>query len=94
MTIFELYDLNELKETESVSQEDKTKKLQEMIDERLKMHSLVSQVVDQKLAQRDAIEMLIRERISRSLPKEAKEEVEKEEPSVEIVQEADTKNLM
>jgi hypothetical protein len=57
MTTFELYDVDELKEAKEKEKESfNVSKLQEMIDERLRLHSLISRVVDQKLLK----EMLLR----------------------------------
>lgn len=68
MTTFELYDTEELKD--SRQKEEKTfdvSKLQEIIDERLRLHSLVSRVVDQKIAQRDAVDILVKEKLAQAL---------------------------
>jgi hypothetical protein len=74
MTTFELYDTENIKkEKESFD----VNKLQQIIDERLRLHSLISRVVDQKLDQRDAIEILVKEKIAQILA--AKEPEEKEE---------------
>jgi hypothetical protein len=76
MTTFELYDVEELKEAkEKEKQSFDVSKLQEMIDERLRLHSLISRVVDQKIAQRDAVEILVKEKLAQALKQqEAKEE--------------------
>lgn len=68
MTTFELYDTEELKDSRKKEEEIfNVSKLQEIIDERLRLHSLVSQVVDQKLAQRDAVDILVKEKLSQAL---------------------------
>jgi hypothetical protein len=76
MTTFELYDVEELKEAKEKEKESfNVSKLQEMIDERLRLHSLISRVVDQKIAQRDAVEILVKEKLAQALQqKEEKEE--------------------
>jgi hypothetical protein len=76
MTTFELYDVEELKEAkEKEKQSFDVSKLQEMIDERLRLHSLISRVVDQKIAQRDAVEILVKEKLAQALKQqEVKEE--------------------
>lgn len=82
MTTLELYDINDLKDNKVKEQESfDVNKLQDMIDERLRLHSLVSKVVDQKLAQRDAIEILVKEKLSQAL--KVKEQISEEEEEVE-----------
>jgi hypothetical protein len=78
MTTFELYDIENLKGTKE--KEEKTfdvEKLQDVIDERLKLHSLICKVVDQKIAQRDAIEILIKEKLAQALSEEKEKEEER-----------------
>jgi len=77
MTTFELYDTEKLKDNREKEKESfNISKLQEIIDERLRLHSLVSRVVDQKIAQRDAVEILVKEKLIQALS--PKEEVEEE----------------
>lgn len=77
MTTFELYDVEELKEAKEKEKESfNVSKLQEMIDERLRLHSLVSRVVDQKLAQRDAVEILVKEKLAQALAQKEEKEAE------------------
>lgn len=77
MTTFELYDTEQLKDSRHKEEQSfNVSKLQEMIDERLKLHSLVSQVVDQKLAQRDAVDILVKEKLAQALAN--KEEIKEE----------------
>ena len=79
MTTFELYDTEELKGSREAEKESfNVPKLQEIIDERLRLHSLVSRVVDQKIAQRDAVEILVKEKLRQALSENI-EETEKEE---------------
>jgi len=76
MTTFELYETEELKNTKQVEKESfDVSKLQEMIDERLKLHSLICRVVDQKIAQRDAIEILVKEKLEQALKEEKAKQV-------------------
>jgi hypothetical protein len=77
MTTFELYDIENLKNSREEEKETfDVSKLQEVIDERLRLHLLVSRVVDQKIAQRDAVEILVKEKLAQALTykEEAKEE--------------------
>lgn len=65
MSSFEIYDIDILKEQ---SKEDENKKedyskLQEIIDERIRLRELIEMVVDKKLSQREAMRNIIREKI-------------------------------
>lgn len=80
MTTFEMYEVENLKDTKEKEKEVfDVKKLQEMIDERLRLHSLINKVVDQKLAQRDAVEILVKEKIKQAIVENKKEEKQKSE---------------
>ena len=79
MSAFELYDTEKLEEDQKQAPtEDITQKVQHMIDERIALHSLIGQVVDKKIQERDAIKQLLLAKISESLPI-------KEEPKQEII---------
>ena len=79
MTSFELYDVDELKETKEKEKESfDVHKLQDMIDDRLRLHSLICRVVDQKIAQRDAVEILVKEKLAQALKDQEAQEVEVE----------------
>ncbi len=79
MTTFELYDTDNLKDTKEKEKESfNVLKLQSLIDERLMLHSLISRVVDHKIAQRDAIETLVREKLKQAIIVEKQKEVEEE----------------
>ena len=74
MSAFELYDTEKLEEDQKQAPaEDITQKVQHMIDERIALHSLIGQVVDKKIQERDAIKQLLMAKISETLP--AKEEI-------------------
>jgi len=77
MTVLELYDVENIEKEEDKSTFD-IGKLQNIIDERLQLHHLIGRVVDQKIAQRDAIEILIKERLSLALTLAVPVEVKKE----------------
>lgn len=83
MTVLELYDIENLKEAREEEKKESldVHKLQNMIDERMRLHSLISRVVDEKIAHRDAIETLIKERIEQAfvVPQISEEPEEKEE---------------
>ncbi len=70
MSGFELYDIEQLKEIKqepSPEHDSKISKLQDIIDERLKLYSLISCVVNKKLSERDAIKELINSRLNQSI---------------------------
>ena len=70
MSTFELYDMQQLDEirgAKTPEQESKEDKLQDMIDERLNMHSLITNVVDKRITEREAIAELIRTRLSNTI---------------------------
>lgn len=89
MTSFELYDLTDLKNYRKEEEDSfNTSKLQGMIDDRLKLHSLVSNIVSEKMAQRDAVETLIKEKIAQALKEfqSSKDEEEVEEEEIEEIE--------
>lgn len=78
MSAFELYDTSKLLETpKDAPSEDITKKVQQLIDERLALHDLIGKVVDKKIEERDAIKQLLMAKLSEALPVK---EVVAEEP--------------
>lgn len=74
MSTFELYDTEQLVEEpkETAHDQDLIDKVQKIIDERLQLHSLISQVVDKKIQEKDAIQQLILAKLSESLEFEKK----------------------
>lgn len=58
MSAFELYDINKLIDPPKV-EEDVSAKVQTLINERLAMHDIVSQVVDKTMAEREALNKLM-----------------------------------
>jgi hypothetical protein len=69
MSTFELYDmvdLDKIKE-EKIEEEPKMSKLQDIIDQRLKLHCLIKDVVDQRISEREAIRQLIQDKISEAI---------------------------
>jgi len=93
MSAFELYDINDLNRIGKQSYSDllDLDKVQDIIDEKLRLRDLVSKVVDEKLSERQAIEELVRMRLSQMLLEslsslEKKKNLDKEEeqkPSIE-----------
>lgn len=84
MSTFELYDLNEIKNTHIHESETfNIERLQEIIDERLRLHSLVSRVVDKKIAQRDAVETLVKERLQQILSEQKQKYQEEKSEEIE-----------
>ena len=66
LTTFELYDVEKLadKKPEDPAKEDIDKKVQKLIDERMELHSLVGKVVEEKMAQREAIHKLMMSKLN------------------------------
>jgi hypothetical protein len=66
LSTFELYDLEELskpgKESENID-----RKVQKLIDERMELHSLVGKVVEDKLAQREAIHKMMMAKLNETI---------------------------
>lgn len=58
LSTFELYDMEELSKPHK-AEEDIDHKVQKLIDERMELHSLVARVVEDKIAQREAIHKLM-----------------------------------
>ena len=85
LSVFELYDLdmlNEIKEKPAApAVQSQIERLQDVIDERLTMHSLIRDVVDRRLSEREAIGRLIKEKLTAHIAdvqekiEESKEEV-------------------
>lgn len=83
LTTFELYDLSQLdKKDIAQPEEDKIDKLQCIIDERLKLHSLIKDVVDKRLSERQAIDLMIKEKLHNHI-----ESVQEREEQPEIKEE-------
>ncbi len=89
LSVFELYDielLNEIKQKQKEEQpvQDRLERLQDVIDERMAMHSLIKDVVDKRISEREAIGRLIKERLSDHIAEtQAKAEEPKEESPME-----------
>jgi hypothetical protein len=69
MSAFELYDIDDLNRMgkQSFSDSLDVKRIQDIIDEKLRMRDLISKVVEEKLSQRQAIEELVKMRLSQML---------------------------
>jgi len=95
LTTFELYDialLDEIKEYKPEEIEDeeydnRSEKLQDVIDERFMMHRLVQDVVDRRISEREAISKIIKERLDDHIKsttiEESREKEFREEKSME-----------
>jgi hypothetical protein len=66
LSTFELYDMEELSKPVK-HEEDIDRKVQKLIDERMELHSLVSRVVEDKMAQREAIHKLMMAKLTESV---------------------------
>jgi hypothetical protein len=70
MTTFELYNLDNTSDFKQKEEENfDTKKLQELIDQRLFLHNLVNKVVEEQIMPREAIDTIVKERVSQALSK-------------------------
>lgn len=73
LSTFELYDMDELSGQKSGHnvqiQDDMDKKVQKLIDERMELHSLVGKVVEEKMAQREAIHRLMMSKLNEAFKK-------------------------
>jgi hypothetical protein len=67
MSTFELYDVDNITDDHSKVPEHMSVSVQRMVDERMALHSLVSQVVDKKLMERDAVQQLILAKLSQTM---------------------------
>lgn len=86
MSTFELYDTSDLGNIRQEREDEpKAAKLQEIIDERLKLHCLIRDVVDQRLSEREAIKKLIADRIAEQFNYEDEtEEIEEAEEDISV----------
>lgn len=93
MSTFELYDIPQSSQVEA-QHENKINKLQEIIDDRLKLHSLIRDVVDQRISEREAIQRMIADRLPQQFSYEEdsddiEESEDEEELSIDISDEED-----
>jgi len=91
MSTFELYDMadfDKIKE-EKKEEEPKLLKLQDIIDERLKLHCLIKDVVDQRISEREAIQKLIQDKISEAIHVEEAEEEEDDDLDIDFEEESE-----
>jgi hypothetical protein len=63
LSTFELYDMEELEKPHKEA-DDIDRKVQRLIDERMELHSLVGKVVEDKMAQREAIHKIMMAKLS------------------------------
>jgi hypothetical protein len=66
LSTFELYNMEELSKPKKV-EEDLDRKVQKLIDERMELHSLVNRVVEDKMAQREAIHKLMMVKLNEAI---------------------------
>ncbi len=90
LSTFELYDVEDLTAKESAvqSNEDIDRKVQKLIDERMELHSLVNKVVEDKMAQREALHKLMMMKLNEAIAKEHKKNADIAE--VRKIQESST----
>lgn len=98
LSVFELYDLdmlNEIKEKPVLNEtQEKIGKLQELIDERLMLHSLIRDVVDKRLFEREAISRLIKEKLTEHVLSTSVIQVDKKEEPKEDSMEDNKKSKL
>lgn len=70
LSTFELYDMEELNKPHK-HEDDVERKVQKLIDERMELHSLVNRVVEDKLAQREAIHKMMMAKLNEAMAKPA-----------------------
>jgi hypothetical protein len=66
LSTFELYNIEDLTKPKKV-EEDLDRKVQKLIDERMELHSLVNRVVEDKMAQREAIHKLMMVKLNEAI---------------------------
>jgi hypothetical protein len=66
LSTFELYDMEEIHKPNKHA-EDIDRKVQKLIDERMELHSLVGRVVEEKMAQREAIHKLMMAKLTEAM---------------------------
>lgn len=66
LSTFELYDMEELNKPHK-HEEDIDRKVQKLIDERMELHSLVNRVVEDKMAQREAIHKIMMNKLNEAM---------------------------
>jgi len=71
MSAFELYDASKLIEDKPI-QDDASKKVQQLIDERMKLNELVYRVVDKKMAEKEAIHQMMLFKLTEELHEQKK----------------------
>lgn len=89
MSTFELYDMADFDKIREEKKEEEPKllKLQDIIDERLKLHCLIKDVVDRRISEREAIQQLIQDKISEAFhvqEEESEEESDCEDGDLDI----------
>lgn len=67
MSTFELYDVSTLASMPPPESNADTAKIQAIIDERMGLHQLIRQVVDSKISEREALENMIRSKLTQAI---------------------------
>ena len=66
LSTFELYDMGQLNEPKK-HEDDIDRRVQKLIDERMELHSLVSRVVEHKMAEREAIHRIMMAKLGEAM---------------------------
>lgn len=83
MTAFELYEEKNIAELASQPHSSPSlEQIQSIIDERLRLQSMISDLVDKKISQRDVMEKMVSAKLSQMLEEHG--DVEKEEPKTPV----------
>lgn len=85
MTTFELYDVSDIAKMPEPKESPDVAKIQQIIDERLALRDMVSQMVEKKISEREVIENLIKMRLTQMMSEQA---AKKEEPMAKELDES------
>lgn len=97
MTMLELYDMDDLEKESSVNHNQEAH-INKLIDERMHLHSLINQVVDGKMMQRDAVNSLFMDKLSqlyqehKKIKEDHKVIMEQPKPSLVVILEPKKKS--
>lgn len=93
MTTFEMYDVENIEKIPDTKPNSDIINIQQIIDERLNLHSLVRQVVDQKISEKQALEAMVKLKIEQLEQQKSMPEAETK-PIADKVQEVIKQNKL
>jgi len=98
MSTFELYDMESLASMPIPQLTPDISKIQAIIDERIGLHHLVRQVVDQRISEREALDQIIRSKLTQAITEASlpikQEENNKDQKPITIKKEPKLKNFL